>query len=91
MTKRQRHSCYKKLLKIVCKDPETSRGFCFYMRDLGFNTYNKEDFQNNFPELYSFKPKRMAYGFLDYWFPCNYKGWEKRIEILQKCIEMTKP
>lgn len=84
MTKKQRHQFYKKLLKLVCIDPAVDFGLCHYCRLLGINVYCNMD--KLLPELYSFKPKHTH---SDYWFSRNAKGWEKRIEIIQKCIEMT--
>lgn len=89
MTKKQRHQFYKKLLKNICEDPNTSYGLCLYVFktvtiDVRFGRHLCD-----FPELCSKRPKRM-YKYGVYWFPCTTKGWEKRIALVEQCIEETK-
>jgi hypothetical protein len=42
------------------------------------------------PELYEKAPKKWKKNFFSYWFPTTYEGWEKRIAIIEQCIEETK-
>ena len=68
---------YKNLLKDVCNDPSVDYGFCHYLK--GINIRDLE-------ELYRFKPKTPNRSY-PFWFPTTTKGWEKRIDILEKVIK----
>lgn len=95
MTKKQRLSFYKELLRIVCEDPSVDVGFCSYITngmDEWYNltkvkwiyAYDDAVFAKRLPELWSYNP------FLEkpsYWFPKDKKGWQKRIDILVEIIE----
>ena len=99
-TKKQRHTIYKKLLKLVCADPDTSNGLCYYLKMLA-----REDYYypfgviTVFPELNKYKPE---YGFFSwqrdgeiplggsYFLPPTYKGWETRIKWIVQAIKDTK-
>ena len=91
---KKRLSLYKELLKVVCKDPDTHIGYCWYIsnrlekwRKLNnypfINAYNEEKFKKHLPELYAHKPETMING---YWFSCTRAGWQKRINILVEII-----
>lgn len=98
MTKKQRLSFYKELLRIVCEDHETDFGFCHYIsREMGdwyrsnsvkpIWAYHCDDFQKNLPELYAMKPKNSDES---YWFPCTKEGWQQRIDKLHSLIVKMK-
>lgn len=78
-TKKKRLKFYKQLLKVVCEDPDTCVGMCFYIRRITKNEY----YINDFFELYERKPKGAGI----YWFPLDDKGWQKRIDIIYNIIQ----
>ena len=82
MTKRERLKFYKRLLKVVCEDPDVSCGFCHYIFDMSSMYY--DDMEKNFPELWAKKPIRQWNAV--YWFSCTYRGWKKRIALLEEVI-----
>jgi hypothetical protein len=93
MTKKKRHEYYKKLLEVVCADPDTDIGFCWYiayaMEKFHFIwAYDSKTFKKELPELFSYKPHNPNYSV--HWFNTDKKGWQKRINILMECIEKTK-
>ena len=97
LTRAERKRFYEILLKIVCEDPDTDHGFCYYIssvvvkmsRDIQ-ELYSDYIFEDEFifghlPELSRLKPKKkFTY---DYWFPCTPKGWETRINKLHNIIQ----
>lgn len=93
LTKKQRNTVYKAMLKYAVEDEDVRYGFCkltiriYYSQLITSKLYFKYGGIFDFKELISFKPK--TYTRYGYWFDCTYEGWEKRIEILQKCIELT--
>ena len=82
-----RHKIYKLMLKRAINDPCVNYGFCFLLYTLFLDGITVDSDINSYPELMRFRPK----GYRGFWFPRTTKGWEKRIEILIKCIEMTRP
>lgn len=85
---RKRNKFYRKLLKAVCEDPSTDFGICYYALKLGEPLYPATYyFKESFPELYELKPKKNFDR--HYWFARTSKGWEKRIALIEKAIEMT--
>lgn len=83
---RIRHEHYKIILREICKDPSVEHGLCYYIRNkFGYYVW---DLELQFPELYSLKPYGKISGEL--WFPSTSKGWEKRIKLIERCIEMTR-
>lgn len=91
LTTEDRHAIYKKMLQAALKDPSVSYGFC-YLHSQKARIFSKF---KDLKELISFQPTNYnPIVHIDssyYWFPCTTKGWEKRIEILLKCMELTKP
>lgn len=95
MTKKQKLSFYKELLKVVCENLNTRRGFCWYINNMDhwytenkvpcIDAYDKKEFNKHLPELYAYKLNNKGY-----WFPENARGWQKRIDILVEIIEKLK-
>lgn len=87
--KEERHEFYKTLLRKVCRDPKCDYGICVAISQLSF-PFNSSI--KDFPEIYNQRPPYKKYCGPSrlYWFPLTYKGWEKRIKIIEKAIEMTK-
>jgi hypothetical protein len=83
---------YKELLEVVCKDPDTSVGFCYYISYEMGNFYIINGMEKIYPytdrdswsELYSRLPEAGAY---EYCLPPTPAGWRKRIEILHNLIQ----
>lgn len=83
-TNEERKFFYKELLKMVCEDPNTRFGFCWYVLSLSIKLGGKykkvyEDsfttiilIKYEYPELWSIRPKNL--NFNDYWFPRTSKG-----------------
>ena len=98
LTKNERHTIYKKLLEVVCDDPGLPVGICFHLTDVDlsensinfsrWSTLNGVYKMYYLPELYKQKPTKTHNNF--YWFPFTREGWEKRIAIIEKAIELTK-
>lgn len=100
MTKKQRLSFYKELLRVVCENSSVEGGFCRYITSYMRNWYSDngvelvwayldEEFKQNLPELYKMKPKITDLkwdGEVDYWFPCTKQGWQQRIDLLVSVI-----
>lgn len=97
LTKQERKTFYKALLKTVCADPCLDHGFCYYISDLAQNMGGKYDelcneylYEIDFiliqlPELWKIKPKdKMG---ITYWFNCDKQGWQKRINKLHNIIQ----
>lgn len=93
MRKKERNEIYKAMLKYAIADPRVDYGFCSLLNKIYFEDaislalYYRYNSINDFKELISYRPKNYVFG--EYWFPATYEGWEKRIEILQKCIKKT--
>ena len=80
---------YKKLLDVVCKDPSTKFGYCYYICEkLLHRTHYEFYIMEHLPELAAYKtPYEERYtGYPFHWFPCTKAGWQKRINILVKII-----
>lgn len=97
MKKAQQHEFYKALLKIVCSDPSTDWGLCFYitkseqLRSIKrVYAYCDADFKKQLPVLWKLKPKSASKK-TGYWFKCDAEGWQKRINLVLEAIEQTKP
>lgn len=88
MKKRERLSFYKRLLKEVCEDPSVEGlGFCHYIFEMTLKSKKPieyDDMEKKFPELWAKKPIREWNSL--YWFSCTYKGWQKRITLLEEVI-----
>ena len=97
LTKAERKKFYKNLLKIVCNDPSTNHGFCWYIEAAAkasgeeieelYDDYIFDcDFiQFELSELFRIKPKdKESYS---YWFNCEKEGWTKRINKLHNIIQ----
>jgi hypothetical protein len=87
-TKKRRNSFYKKLLKVVCKDPCTDYGLCYYIGSLVTNclpTWAGGRIMQDLPELNKQKPKDCG----QYWYSRTPQGWRKRIACVEKAIELT--
>lgn len=87
LTKAQRKSIYKKVLKAACEDPSVAYGFCRYFKivlcKLGYGTFIYcTHIYKSFPEFYKLKPNDGPY-----WWPLTLKGWEKRIKLFHNMIE----
>ena len=91
LTKEQRHECYKYGLKrfnqggafAICLELDESLISIFDI-ELNFSTLPE-----SFPELLAHKPSNKDMGEL--WWQLDKTGREKRIEVLESCIEQTKP
>jgi hypothetical protein len=93
MTKRQttkrikdlckRLEIYKKLLKVVCNDPRTLEGFCYYLNTPFFD---KDINIRDLSELTYKCHNHRAFTNRAYWFSTDKKGWEIRINILCEVI-----
>ena len=86
MTKAQRHQFYKDMMKAACEDTNVHYGFCTLIRNMGWFYMELKDLR----ELYKMKPKKENLVNFVYWFHTTTDGWRKRLELLQKCIELTK-
>lgn len=94
LTKKERKYFYEELLEMVCKDPSVKQGYCYYVSKLACKLEGKykelsEGYNLFFipvylPELYAVKPPHKIT--LDFWFPCNRKGWQERITLLEEVI-----
>ena len=91
LTKEQRHECYEKALKWFKQG--SGYAICIGLDDVLFNEFNIEiDFKTlpeSFPELLAHKPSNKDMGEL--WWQLDKTGREKRIEVLESCVEQTKP
>lgn len=101
MRKREKHRIYKKVLNKFINDLniEVQRrkynnginpsidfpNICVYL-----DTFSggEEDCKNLFPEFFKYKPRRKRTE--SSWWSNSKRGWNKRIEVLKKCIEETK-
>lgn len=84
-TKKKRLKFYKELLKVVCEDPDTYVGMCYYIsRIINVEMYDRDEIIKQFPELWKHRPKIKSGG---YWFPLDDKGWQKRIDIIHNIIQ----
>jgi len=85
-TKKKRLKFYKELLKVVCEDPDTCEGMCYYISRI-INVkkrYDRDGIIKQFPELWKHRPKIKS---RDYWFPLDDEGWQKRIDIIHNIIQ----
>lgn len=87
---------YKELLNVVCKDPRTHLGFCYYVTELDsfYSVYNNSNYwqtedliRYELPELYALKPKKTWSINSNYWYATNHPGWDRRISKLHKMIK----
>jgi uncharacterized protein HemY len=88
ITKSERHSFYKKALKISKERIKAKRDFgvCLILDDLWGGDWH--DLLKAFPEFAKKKPKKP---FSNMWWPLNDKGNKNRIATLEKCIKETAP
>ena len=95
LSKHNRLKVYKELLDIVCRDPKTHYGFCYYIDQAPsfVRTYLNSRFwmtidviKYELPELYSLKPARTWEINTGYWFAPNVPGWNRRIKLLWQMI-----
>lgn len=85
MNKRERHKMYKVALeRLDCM--VTSCGLCYCISRSHPARLSYANVQN-LPEIKAQRPKRL----LDtwYWWPLNEKGYQKRRQVLLKCIKET--
>ena len=97
MTKRQRNTIYRAMLKHILRDPEyletgcIYRGFCDTLRTIYYKMRDNHLYSTDlceYPELVFHKPKRNIFN--GYWFdPYTKEGTDKRIEILLWAIAET--
>ena len=84
-TKKKRLKFYKELLKMVCEDPDTCVGMCYYIsRIINVQMYHRDEIIKQFPALWKHKPKITSGA---HWFPLDDKGWQKRIDIIHNIIQ----
>ena len=94
-SKETRHKIYKQLLKRVCKDPRVDCGMCKYLCDItgSSDMWWAIGGIYAFPELNKHKPQTLyiggPYDRADYYAPCTYTGWERRIKWIEKAIKDT--
>lgn len=92
LTKAQRKSIYKKVLKAACEDERVIFGWCFYFRKLIEKLYGISYFPSylvvkTFPEFAKLETFRTTENWDDYWWPTTAKGWQKRIKLFHNMIE----
>lgn len=92
--KEDRHIFYKSLLKQVCNDPDVRYGLCvaihrnpFWRKSIFKSIAALKGKNSLLPEIAKHRPRSRYL----YWFPTTYKGWEKRIAIIEQAIKETKP
>lgn len=88
-TKKERNKIYKRLLKVVCNDPNINTGMCCYLRHETFYVFIRD-----LPELYRHGFDKQGnyterYYKTGYFAPRTTKGWELRIKWIQEAIEET--
>lgn len=85
MTKQKRHEIYKEVLEEYKK--KGNNFLCLILaRVVGKFALEFTITRKNFPELYSFKPKNKRHS--QAWWDVHDR--EIRINVLEKCIELTK-
>lgn len=86
-TKAQRHGYYKaakeELIASYVFFSPLSRGICSVLLEVAPLAYERDDF----PEFESHRPLKHGV----YWWPRDEEGYQKRLEVLDDCIEKTKP
>lgn len=98
MTKAKQHIFYKELLEKIenndswffQKNGYPQYGLCSEIQSLMSSkgkSWAYDEFENDFPILYSLKPKRAG----DFWFPYSADGWKKRLVLLRKAIKLSAP
>lgn len=98
LNKRQRLSHYKKALKMI--ETYETEFICCALGNINSEVDKLYDFENpdkyieylnnNYPEFMSFKPKNVK--MLNSWWSWkSARGYNTRIKVLNKCIEMCKP
>ena len=99
LTKQELKFFYKELLKMVCEDPDTHQGFCWYVRELSeklggkykklynFWLFTIDLICHDYPELYSTKPKDQYKRYGGYWYSTTPAGWQTRINKLHNVIQ----
>ncbi len=92
LNKSQRHTAYIILLaeaNNILKNKAFDGGLCLLIAkhlDESPDEWNYNDLDiSDFEELDAKEPEYST----AFWFPKNYNGWIKRINILQQCIEET--
>lgn len=98
MTKAKQHIFYKELLESIKNNDSwyfqkhgyPRYGLCSEIQSL-MSSKDKywlyEDLEQDFPILYSLKPKHA----IDHWFPYSADGWKKRLTLLRKAIKLSAP
>ena len=95
----ERKFFYQELLKMVCRDPATHYGFCWYVpalseklggkykRRYNYWTFTIDLIGMEYPELFSMRPTdpRKLHG--GYWFMTSPAGWKTRINKLHNIIQ----
>lgn len=97
LTHEERKFFYEELLKMVCRDPSTHHGFCWYVPELSrklggkyksryhYWTFTIDLIGMEYPELYSIRPVSPCYG--GYWYNTSPAGWKIRINKLHNIIQ----
>lgn len=90
-TKTKRNIIYKMMLNKVLDNSfykmngYVGYGFCALLCCVLDETETNGVYFRDMKELYNYRP--IVY--YNFWFPLNKEGWDKRIKILEKCIEET--
>jgi hypothetical protein len=96
LSNEQRLLVYKKLLKVVCKDPSVKYGMCNYLgalldhsneMPLTWSLYTGVYKMRHLPELNKHSQNDYVMNNLSgYWAPLDRKGWETRIGWIEQAI-----
>ena len=100
LTREQEHKVYVALLEKMLNDIDIKYGICKYLNtlldyDCTMPVYWKyfggpSKMELLLPVLYSMKPATHLIDIHDYWFPLTQDGFNTRIELVKKAIELTK-
>lgn len=87
MTKRERHKVYKEALVLYKKHYMALHlGLCYVLTKVSKLECYYQGMQR-FPEIHKYMPKIVMDD--SYWWP--FRNSQKRIEVLEEAIELTKP
>ncbi len=90
MRKRERNIIYKKTLEDIT-ELNHKYGLCVLLLWVHMKMYNNMgmDIDMSLPEFVKCKPKNTKSN--AYWFCKGIKGYNQRVKVLKKCIELTNP